>query len=126
MQDVESFFRIAIKRAGYAAVVDLLGDSVQEMELDENHKGLWLSFKKERIVVRHDSSGFVCFKVDLAKERLAPLLHEAQIPTHFVDFEASVIAPDSYPLEVAVVFPGGEYQALIKPASYWDHWSYDA
>jgi hypothetical protein len=126
MQDVESFFRIAIERAGYAAVVELLGDSVQEMELDENHKGLWLSFKKERIVVRHDSSGFVCFKVDLAKERLAPLLHEAQKPTHFVDFEASGIAPDSYPLEVAVVFPGGEYQALIKPAPYWEHWSYDA
>lgn len=46
--------------------------------------------------------------------------------THFVDFEASGIAPDSYPIEVAVVFPGGEYKALIKPASYWDHWSYDA
>ncbi|KAA0982637.1 hypothetical protein FQ192_31000 [Pseudomonas sp. ANT_J12] len=125
MQDVESFLRIAIERAGYAAVVELLGDSVQEMELDENHKGLWLSFKKERIVVRHDSSGFVCFKVDVAKERLA-LLHEAQKATHFVDFEAPGIAPDSYALEVAVVFPGGEYQTLIKPASYWDHWSYDA
>lgn len=47
-------------------------------------------------------------------------------PTHFVDFEASGIAPDSYPIEVAVVYPGGEYQALIKPASYWEHWSYDA
>lgn len=47
-------------------------------------------------------------------------------PTHFIDFEASGIAPDSYPIEVAVVFPGGEYQALIQPASHWDHWSYDA
>jgi hypothetical protein len=47
-------------------------------------------------------------------------------PTHFIDFEASGIAPDSYPIEVAVVFTGGEYQALIQPASYWDHWSYDA
>lgn len=47
-------------------------------------------------------------------------------PTHFVDFEASGIAPDSYPIEVAEVNPGGEYQALIKPADYWDHWSYDA
>lgn len=47
-------------------------------------------------------------------------------PTHFIDFEASGIAPDSYPIEVAVVFPGGEYQALIRPAGYWDHWSYDA
>lgn len=47
-------------------------------------------------------------------------------PTHIIDFEASGIAPDSYPIEVAVVFPGGEYQALIKPAVYWEHWSYDA
>lgn len=47
-------------------------------------------------------------------------------PTHFIDFEASGIAPDSYPIEVAVVFPGSEYQALIQPAHYWEHWSYDA
>lgn len=47
-------------------------------------------------------------------------------PVHFIDFEASGIAPDSYPIEVAVVYPGGEYQSLIKPAAYWDHWSYDA
>lgn len=47
-------------------------------------------------------------------------------PTHFIDFEASGIAPDSYPIEVAVVYPNGEYQALIKPADYWNHWSYDA
>lgn len=47
-------------------------------------------------------------------------------PTHFIDFEASGIAPNSYPIEVAVVFPDGEYQALIQPATYWDHWSYDA
>lgn len=46
--------------------------------------------------------------------------------THFVDLEASGIAPDSYPIEVAVVYPGGEYQALIQPAPYWEHWSYDA
>lgn len=47
-------------------------------------------------------------------------------PTHFIDFEASGIAPESYPIEVAVVFPGGEYQTLIKPTDYCDHWSYDA
>jgi hypothetical protein len=47
-------------------------------------------------------------------------------PTHFIDFEASGIAPDSYPIEVAVVYPGGEFQALIQPAPYWDHWSHDA
>lgn len=47
-------------------------------------------------------------------------------PTHFIGFEASGIAPDSYPIEVAVVHPNGEYQTLIQPARYWDHWSYDA
>lgn len=49
-----------------------------------------------------------------------------ELPTHFIDFEASGIAPDSYPIEVAVVYPGGEYQCLIQPARYWDYWSYDA
>ncbi|MBI6707253.1 hypothetical protein YA0599_03365 [Pseudomonas syringae] len=47
-------------------------------------------------------------------------------PTYFIDFEASGIAPDSYPIEVAVVYQGGEYQSLIQPARYWDHWSHDA
>jgi hypothetical protein len=47
-------------------------------------------------------------------------------PTHFIDFEASGIAPDSYPIEVAVVYPGSEFQTLIQPAPYWDHWSHDA
>lgn len=50
----------------------------------------------------------------------------SETPTYFIDFEASGIAPDSYPIEVAVVYPGGEYQSLIQPARYWDHWSYDA
>lgn len=47
-------------------------------------------------------------------------------PTHFIDFEASGIAPDSYPVEVAVVYPSGQFQALIQPVSYWEHWSYDS
>ncbi|WP_049870117.1 hypothetical protein [Pseudomonas putida] len=50
----------------------------------------------------------------------------SETPTYFIDFEASGIAPDSYPIEVAVVYPGGEYQTLIQSARYWDHWSYDA
>lgn len=47
-------------------------------------------------------------------------------PLFFVDFEASGIAPDSYPIEIAIVSAGSQYQALIKPVRYWDHWSYDA
>ena len=44
----------------------------------------------------------------------------------FVDFEASGIAPDSYPIEVAVVSSGFAFNTLIKPARYWTHWSFDA
>lgn len=47
-------------------------------------------------------------------------------PVYFVDFEASGIAPDSYPIEIAIVSADSKYQALIKPAYYWQHWSYDA
>ncbi|WP_143024527.1 hypothetical protein [Pseudomonas abietaniphila] len=44
----------------------------------------------------------------------------------FVDFEASGIAPDSYPIEIAVVSANAEYQSLIRPVRYWTHWSFDA
>ncbi|MBD8148232.1 hypothetical protein IFT37_20240 [Pseudomonas fluorescens] len=47
-------------------------------------------------------------------------------PSFFIDFEASGIAPDSYPIEVAVVSNETVYSALIKPARYWTHWSFDA
>ncbi|WP_408602004.1 hypothetical protein [Pseudomonas sp. PLMAX] len=47
-------------------------------------------------------------------------------PIHFIDFEASGMAPDSYPIEVAVVYPGGQFQTLLRPVPYWDHWSHDA
>ena len=49
-----------------------------------------------------------------------------ECPQWFVDFEASGIAPDSYPIEIAVVSADFEYQALIRPVSYWTHWSWDA
>ncbi|UZE23281.1 hypothetical protein LOY67_25335 [Pseudomonas sp. B21-056] len=47
-------------------------------------------------------------------------------PSFFIDFEASGIAPDSYPIEVAVVSNESVYSSLIKPARYWTHWSFDA
>lgn len=47
-------------------------------------------------------------------------------PYWFVDFEASGIAPDSYPIEIAVVSVDAEYQALIRPVYYWTYWSFDA
>jgi hypothetical protein len=45
---------------------------------------------------------------------------------YFIDFEASGLAPDSYPIEVAVVGPNVEYSTLIAPVRYWEHWSFDA
>ncbi|MCF5167101.1 hypothetical protein GIW45_24305 [Pseudomonas congelans] len=47
-------------------------------------------------------------------------------PSFFVDFEASGIAPDSYPIEVAVVSSETSFSSLIKPVRYWTHWSFDA
>lgn len=47
-------------------------------------------------------------------------------PSFFIDFEASGIAPESYPIEVAVVSRETSVGSLIKPARYWTHWSFDA
>lgn len=47
-------------------------------------------------------------------------------PSFFIDFEASGIAPDSYPIEVAVVSSEATFSSLIKPVRYWTHWSFDA
>lgn len=47
-------------------------------------------------------------------------------PSFFIDFEASGIAPDSYPIEVAVVSRETSYSSLIMPARYWTYWSFDA
>jgi spore cortex formation protein SpoVR/YcgB (stage V sporulation) len=47
-------------------------------------------------------------------------------PVWFVDFEASGIALDSYPIEIAIVSAETEYHALIRPVYYWTHWSFDA
>lgn len=49
-----------------------------------------------------------------------------ECPRWFVDFEASGIAPDSYPIEIAVVSADTQYQSLIQPARYWTQWSWDA
>ena len=47
-------------------------------------------------------------------------------PSFFIDFEASGIAPDSYPIEVAVVSNETSFSSLIKPVRYWTYWSFDA
>lgn len=44
-----------------------------------------------------------------------------------LDFEASGLAPESYPIEVGYILSGGErYCALIKPAPDWTHWDHSA
>ena len=48
-----------------------------------------------------------------------------ELPSFFIDFEASGIAPDSYPIEVAVVSSETSFSSLIKPVRYWTHWSFD-
>ena len=42
-------------------------------------------------------------------------------PSFFIDFEASGIAPDGYPIEVAVLSNETWFSSLIKPAPYWTH-----
>jgi hypothetical protein len=45
----------------------------------------------------------------------------------FLDFEASSLAKNSYPIEVAWVFEDGRSEAyLIRPAPGWDDWADDA
>ncbi len=44
-----------------------------------------------------------------------------------LDVEASGLGSNSYPVEVGVVMADGtEYQAVIKPADSWEHWSEEA
>ena len=57
---------------------------------------------------------------------IRPEASALESPQWFLDFEASGLAPDSYPIEIAVVSVDGEYQALICPVQYWTHWSFDA
>jgi len=45
---------------------------------------------------------------------------------YFLDFEASGLHPDSYPIEIGIAGPDFEFEALIKPLHYWTHWSHDA
>ncbi|PWG61472.1 hypothetical protein [Sediminicurvatus halobius] len=52
--------------------------------------------------------------------------HPAPLPC-FIDVEASGIAPDSYPVEVAWSKPDGSVtDCLIAPVDYWTHWDANA
>lgn len=53
-------------------------------------------------------------------------MRATNIPLLFLDFEASGIAPDSHPIEIAAVSAVDHYHVLIRPVYYWTHWSWDA
>ena len=43
-----------------------------------------------------------------------------------IDFEASGLTKNSYPIEVGVTNGKFEYQAIIRPYEHWTHWSEEA
>jgi hypothetical protein len=47
-------------------------------------------------------------------------------PVFFVDFEASGIHPECYPIEIGISGPGLELSHLIKPIQAWTYWDYNA
>jgi hypothetical protein len=43
-----------------------------------------------------------------------------------IDFEASGLSKQSYPIEVGLTNGSDDYQALIKPMDHWQYWSEEA
>lgn len=43
-----------------------------------------------------------------------------------IDFEASGLSKQSYPIEVGITNGDTEYSSLIKPMEHWLHWDYSA
>lgn len=44
-----------------------------------------------------------------------------------IDIEASGMGPDSYPIEIGLVFPNGDsWCRLVTPVEHWTHWSAEA
>lgn len=124
---------------GFDMLITILGDSVQMSPSNTYSKSVLALAKKDRVSLHYRDQIYDIRSINRVLSILTNYLtqrHGAELRdldgspvspiTHYVDFEASGIAPDSYPIEIAVVHPGGEYQALIKPVRYWEHWSYDA
>ncbi|MDV5387584.1 3'-5' exonuclease [Pseudomonas juntendi] len=124
---------------GFDLMISVLGDSVQASPGNRYSGSIQALAKKDRVSIHYRDQVYCIRSIHRVLSILTNYLslqHRADLfelagasaspITHFVDFEASGIAPDSYPIEVAIVHPAGEYQSLIKPARYWTHWSYDA
>lgn len=124
---------------GFDMLITLLGDSVQ-MRPSNTYSGSARALaKKDRVSIHYRDQIYDIRSILRVLSILTSYLsrqHGAELRdlgggsvspiTHYVDLEASGIAPGSYPVEIAVVHPAGEYQSLIKPVRYWQHWSYDA
>lgn len=124
---------------GFDMLITLLGDSVQMRPSDTYSGSAQALVKKDRVSLHYRDQIYDIRNIHrvlsiltnyLSRQHGADLRDLSGAPvspiTHFVDFEASGIASDSYPVEIAIVHPTGEYQALIKPVRHWEHWSYDA
>lgn len=124
---------------GFDMLITILDDSVRMSPSNTYSKSVMALAKKDRVSLHYRDQIYDIRSIHRVLSILTNYLslqHSAELRdlggspvspiTHYVDFEASGIAPDSYPIEIAVVHPGGEYQTLIKPVRYWQHWSYDA
>lgn len=45
---------------------------------------------------------------------------------YFIDFEASGLGDDGYPIEVGVAWDGGSFESLITPIEKWTYWNSQA
>jgi len=53
-------------------------------------------------------------------------MHYLDKPIAVIDFEASGLTDESYPISVGVYTPNEKYYALIKPVKGWTYWSWQA
>ncbi|MEG0869223.1 MAG: hypothetical protein RSG77_19585 [Hafnia sp.] len=53
---------------------------------------------------------------DLIKQLLAPY-------EYFIDIESSGLGDGSYPIEVGVAMPDGNFEMLIQPVEKWTYWN---
>lgn len=124
---------------GFDMLITLLGDSVQMRPSNTYSSSAQALAKKDRVSLHYRDQIYDIRNIHRVLSILTNYLsrqHSTELfdlggasvspIAHYVDFEASGVAPDSYPVEVAIVHPAGEYHSLIKPARYWTHWSYDA
>lgn len=137
MRIIEQMFLRTSDLLGFDLLITLLGDVVKSYPGSTYSSTIQPVAKKDRLSFHYRDLVYEIWGVHRLLSILTNYLGQrygAELRdmgdtapiTHYVDFEASGIAPDSYPVEIAIVHPAGEYASLIKPVHYWTHWSYDA